>query len=82
MTGSRSTSMALAAASFAEMSGKELCKLCSHSAITIIGFSHLDEFFSDNRAHLQQELITPEDEFSSLLTASFLKIPSVVLKAW
>ena len=27
MTGSRSTSMALAAASFAEMNGKELCKL-------------------------------------------------------
>ena len=41
-----------------------------------------DDFFSEERPHLQQELISPDDEFSSLLNASILKMPPVVIKAW
>ena len=41
-----------------------------------------DEFFDESRDHLVQELFGPEDEFSSILTSSFLKMPPTVIKAW
>lgn len=42
----------------------------------------LDEFFSESRTHLKQELFAAEDEFSSLLNSMFLKMPPTVVKAW
>ena len=41
-----------------------------------------DEFFSESRSHLKQELFTAEDEFSSLLSSSFLQMAPTVVKAW
>lgn len=40
------------------------------------------EFFDEERLLLKQELLEPEDEFSTITTTSFLKIPHTVLKAW
>ena len=40
------------------------------------------EFFDSSRLHMEQELLEPDDEFSSLSTTSFVRIPSTVLKAW
>ena len=44
--------------------------------------SFLDEFFSEERSHLQQELFGSEDEFSSLLNSAFLQMPPTITKAW
>lgn len=40
------------------------------------------EFFDEERLLLKQELLEPEDEFSTITTSPFLKIPHTVLKAW
>ncbi len=42
----------------------------------------LVDFFDESREHIQQENLEPEDEFSTLLTANFIKIPVTVLRAW
>jgi len=39
------------------------------------------EFFDSSRPHMEQELLEPDDEFSSLSTTSFIRIPNTVLKA-
>ena len=44
--------------------------------------THAVEFFDGSRLHMEQELLEPDDEFSSLSTTSFLRIPNTVLKAW
>lgn len=64
VSGSRHTSMALAAAAFAKLNSKEML-----------------EFFDSDRPHLQQEIFEPEDEFSTLQMATFIKMPNTVLKA-
>ena len=40
------------------------------------------EFIDEERLLLKQELLEPEDEFSTIPTSPFLKIPPTVLKAW
>ena len=40
------------------------------------------EFFDSGRSHMKQELLEPEDEFSSIQTTNFIKIPTTILKAW
>ena len=40
------------------------------------------EFFDGGRSHMKQELLEPEDEFSSIQTTNFIKIPTTILKAW
>lgn len=40
------------------------------------------EFFDSSRPLLEQELLEPEDEFSTVRTSPFLKMPHTVLKAW
>lgn len=40
------------------------------------------EFFDGGRPHMKQELLEPEDEFSSIQTTNFIKIPTTILKAW
>ena len=40
------------------------------------------EFFDEKRLLLKQELLEPEDEFSTISSAAFLKMPPTVLKAW
>lgn len=62
--GSRTTSMALAAATFAQMTPKEML-----------------HFFGQERLHMKQELFEADDEFSSVTTTTFIRIPSTVLKA-
>jgi len=42
----------------------------------------LVEFMDSERAHLKQELLQPEDEFSSLQTTALIVMPTSVLKAW
>ena len=34
------------------------------------------EFFDSSRPHMEQELLEPDDEFSSLSTTSFIQIPN------
>ena len=40
------------------------------------------EFFDGGRSHMKQELLEPEDEFSSIQTTNFIKIPTTILRAW
>ncbi len=40
------------------------------------------EFFDTERAHLKQELLQPEDEFSTIQTSYLIILPNSVLKAW
>lgn len=40
------------------------------------------DFFDSSRTHMKQELLLPEDEFSSLRETAFIQMPVSVLKAW
>ncbi len=40
------------------------------------------DIFDNDRDHLKQELLVPDDEFSTIQTTSFIKMPTSVLKAW
>lgn len=42
----------------------------------------LVNFFESGRSHMKQELLEPEDEFSSIQTTNFIKMPVTILKAW
>ena len=59
---------------------------CYYSATILITCCYYSksvvDFFDVSRVHLKQELLEPEDEFSSLQMASFIVMPSSVLKAW
>ena len=87
--GSRHSSMALAAAAFAQFTSREMCTLASCNSwldsIRLRVFVYLSisvEFFDGDRSHMKQELLEPEDEFSSIQTTNFIKIPTTILKAW
>ena len=47
-----------------------------------MNFLYLVHFFDNERSHMKQELLEPEDEFSSIQTTSFIKMPVTILKAW
>ena len=118
--------MALTAATFAQLSSKEMCKcmqlqnrtsnpacvtiyvwvsasfvfyeLGAHTeSIEPIQFKKIRshgmtnsyviffcvvEVFDNDRDHMKQELLVPDDEFSTIQTTSFIKMPASVLKAW
>ena len=88
--GSRHSSMALAAAAFAQFTSREMCMLAScnswlDSVCWLRVFMCLSvsvEFFDGGRSHMKQELLEPEDEFSSIQTTNFIKIPTTILRAW
>ena len=47
--------------------------VCSHILV---------DMYDNSRTHLKQELLAPDDEFSSLQMTSFIGMPVSVLKAW
>ena len=74
--------MALATAAFAEFTSKEMCTLKLIEIRLGLMFIVLVNFFDPERSHMKQELLEPEDEFSSIQTTNFIKIPMTILKAW
>ena len=52
------------------------CTLASRVCFIVV------EVFDNDREHLKQELLVPDDEFSTIQTTSFIKMPTSVLKAW
>lgn len=72
--------MALATAAFAEFTSKEMCML--NRNYQELCFIILVNFFDPERSHMKQELLEPEDEFSSIQTTNFIKMPMTILKAW
>lgn len=82
--------MATSAAAFAGMTSREMCELvdvcvsvcllCTCTLVHLLVFPV--EFMDGERLLLKQELLEPEDEFSTTSTSQFLKMPPTVLKAW